>query len=246
MSALSKRPGPASRIQAMSTDGFVKVVEALTHLLGVVLWPAIFVFMLLRYRSAIADFVSNLGEFSFKAAGIEATAKVRAQAAASLAAASASRPDSATSPQATLQETRLAAQVVTDAITPSVIRRAERSTVLWVDDRPDNNVHVRQALEAVGISFVLSTSTEDALDQINRQTFDLIISDMGRPPDPRAGYTLLDTLRASGNRTPFIIYAGSRSPEHQEESRQHGAIGCTNRPNELFEMVLSALGRGPQ
>jgi CheY-like chemotaxis protein len=230
----------------MSADGFVKVVQALTQLLGVVLWPVIFVFMLVRYRSAIADFISTLGEFSFKAAGIEATAKVRAQAAASLAAASASRPESATSPQASLQETRVAAQVVTDSITPRVIRRAERSTVLWVDDRPNNNVHERQALEAVGVSFVLSASTEDALDQVNRQAFDLIISAMGRPPDPRAGYTLLDKLRAVGNRTPFIIYAGSRSPEHQGEARQHGAIGCTNRPNELFEMVLSALGRGPQ
>jgi CheY-like chemotaxis protein len=230
----------------MSVDGFVKIVEAITHLLGVLLWPAVFVFVILRFRAAIADFISTLGEFSFKAAGIEATAKVRAQAAASLAAATASRPESATSPQATLQETRVAAQVATDAITPRVIRRAERSTVLWVDDRPNNNVHERQALEAVGISFVLATSTDDALDQISRQTFDLIISDMGRPPDPRAGYTLLDKLRANGNRTPFIIYAGSRSPEHQQEARQHGALGCTNRPNELFEMVLSALGREPR
>jgi CheY-like chemotaxis protein len=230
----------------MSIDGFTKVVEAITHLLGVVVWPAIFILVLLRFRTAIADFISTVGEFSFKAAGIEATAKVRAQAAASLAAASASRPEAATSPEATLQATRVAAQVATDAITPRVIRRAEKSTVLWVDDRPNNNVHERQALEAVGISFVLATSTEDALDQISRQIFDLIISDMGRPPDSRAGYTFLDKLRASGNRTPFVIYAGSRSPEHQEEAKKHGAIGCTNRPNELFEMVLTALGRGPQ
>jgi hypothetical protein len=53
---------------------------------------------------------------------------------------------------------------------------------------------------------------------------------------------LLDKLRESGNRTPFIIYAGSRAPEHQAEARRRGAIGCTNRPEELFEMVLSALG----
>lgn len=230
----------------MSIDGFVKVVEAITHLLGVLLWPAVFVFMLVRFHSAITDFVSTLGEFSFKAAGIEATAKVRAQAAASLAAANTSHPESEASPQATLQETRGAAQVATNAITPQVIRRAERSTVLWVDDNPDNNLHEREALEIVGVSFVISKSTEDALDQVSRQTFDLIISDMGRPPDPRAGYTLLDKLRANGSQVPFIIYAGSRAPEHQAEAKRHGALGCTNRPNELFEMVLSALGRAPR
>jgi CheY-like chemotaxis protein len=111
-----------------------------------------------------------------------------------------------------------------------------------VDDRPSNNVHERQALEAVGITFVLATSTEDALEKLRRQSFDAIISDMGRPPDSQAGYTLLDKLREAGNRTAFIIYASSRAPEHRAEARRRGAIGCTNRPDELFEMVLSALG----
>ena len=115
--------------------------------------------------------------------------------------------------------------------------------MLWVDDRPNNNINERQSLEALGVSFVLATSTDEAIDKIKRQSFDAIISDMGRPPDPQAGYTLLDKLRASGNQTPFVIYAGSRSPEHQAEARRRGAVGCTNRPNELFEMVLSVLGR---
>ena len=161
-----------NRATIMSVDSIAKVLEAITHLLGVTLWPAIFVFILVRFRTGIANFISTLGEFSFKAAGVEATAKVKAEAAASLAAATASRPEAAASPEKTLQEARNAAQIVVDAITPNVIRRAERSTVLWVDDRPDNNLHERSALEVVGISFVLSTSTEDALDQIRRQSFD--------------------------------------------------------------------------
>jgi CheY-like chemotaxis protein len=95
----------------------------------------------------------------------------------------------------------------------------------------------------VGVTFVLATSTEEAMDKVKRQSFDAIISDMGRPPDSRAGYTLLDKLRESGNRTPFIIYAGSDAPKDRAEARRRGAIGCTNRPDELFEMVLSTLGR---
>ena len=83
----------------------------------------------------------------------------------------------------------------------------------------------------------------DAYDVKEHQDFDVIISDMGRPPDSRAGYTLLDTLRSQEVQTPFIIYTGSRDPRHVAESRRHGAIGCTNNPTELFEMVLSALGR---
>jgi CheY-like chemotaxis protein len=110
-----------------------------------------------------------------------------------------------------------------------------------VDDQPDNNKYPRQALEALGVEVEAVLSTDEALERLRQRTFDAIISDMGRPPDSRAGYTLLDALRSRGDKTPFVIYAGSRSPEHQAESKQHGAIGCTNRADELLEMVLGAL-----
>ena len=113
--------------------------------------------------------------------------------------------------------------------------------MLWVDDNPDNNNYERQALEALGVQFMISTSTEDAINKVKNHKFGAIISDMGRRHDPRAGYTLLEKLRASGDRTPFIIYSRSRSPENQAEARRRGAVGCTNRATELFEMVLSAL-----
>lgn len=224
-------------------DGAVKLIEAIGHLLGVLVWPAVLVFVLLRFRPAFANFFSSIGELSFKAAGVEATARVKAEAAAGLAAANASRADAGTSPETRAKGAKASAQLVTDIVTPSVLRRATRSRLLWVDDRPGNNVHERQALEALGVSIVLSTSTEDAIEKQRLQPFDIIISDMGRSPDPQAGYTLLDRLRASGDKTPFIIYAGSRSPEHQAEAKRRGAQGCTNLPDELFEMILSVLGR---
>jgi CheY-like chemotaxis protein len=229
----------------MTIDDGVRLLEAATKLFGVLVWPAVLVFVLVRFGPALREFVASLGEFSLKGAGFEASAKRKqAEAAAALTAAAVSRPEPGATPEATAREARAAFDVVAEVATPRVIRRAGKSTVLWVDDRPSNNVHEREALEALGVSFVRATSTDLALEKLKRQSFDAIISDMGRPPDPQAGYTLLDTLRASGDRTPFIIYAGSRAPEHRAEARRRGAVGCTNRPDELFEMVLSALGRG--
>jgi CheY-like chemotaxis protein len=226
-------------------DETIKLVEALTKLLGVLVWPIVVLFILVRFGSSFREFISSLGEFSLKGAGFEASAKRRqAEAAAALAAAAASRPDDDSDAGTVAKDVRAAAAVVAEVATPRVIRRASGSRVLWVDDRPNNNIYERQALEALGVSFVLALSTDEALEKLRQQEFDAIISDMGRPPDPRAGYTLLDKLRASGDQTPFVIYAGSRSPEHQAESRRHGAIGCTNRANELLEMVLGVLGRG--
>jgi CheY-like chemotaxis protein len=124
---------------------------------------------------------------------------------------------------------------------PRTQRRLQGAKILWVDDRPDNNRFERQTLEALGIDVDLSTSTEDALQKVRQRSYDLLISDMGRPPDARAGYTLLDQLRQSGYQTPFIIYAGSRTPEHIREAREHGAITTTNSPQELVTIVTNVL-----
>ncbi|NJN03409.1 MAG: response regulator [Leptolyngbyaceae cyanobacterium RM1_1_2] len=228
----------------MSVDNIVKLLDAVTKLLNVLIWPAVLLFILIRFGRDLRDFFSSLGELSLKGAGFEASLKRKqAEVSAALAAAAASRSDGDTNRESAAKEAKIAADIVSEVVTPRVIRRASRSTVLWVDDCPNNNIYERQALEALGVNFVLATSTEEALKKISRQRFDAIISDMGRPPDTHAGYTLLDQLRSSGDQTPFIIYASSRNPEHVAESRRHGAIGCTNNANELFEMVLSTLGR---
>lgn len=227
----------------MSVDDIVKLIEAFVKLLNVIVWPGVFIFVLIRFGRDLRIFFSSLVELTFKGAGFEASVKrQQAEASAALAAAAA-RPDKAESPEKVAREARIAADIVAEVVTPGVIRRTSKSNILWVDDRPNNNIYERQALEALGISFTLAKSTEEALEKISKQSFDAIISDMGRPPDSRAGYTLLDTLRSQGLQTPFIIYAGSRDPKHVAESRRHGAIGCTNNANELFEMVLSTIGR---
>lgn len=113
--------------------------------------------------------------------------------------------------------------------------------ILWVDDRPENNVYERQAFEAVGFKFSLALSTEEALSQLKQRKFAAIISDMGRAEGPREGYMLLDALRNGGDRTPFFIYAESSSQEHRAETAQHGGQGCTNNPEDLFQLVTKAI-----
>ncbi len=138
--------------------------------------------------------------------------------------------------------------VVSRAANPVGTQRIAGAKLLWVDDRPENNIYPRRAMEAVGIQITLSKSTEDALEKVHSHTYDVIISDMGRqPPDPqapydnRAGYTLLDKLRDQHIFTPFIIYAGSSSPEHQAETKRHGGYGTTNNPQVLLQMVIDAI-----
>lgn len=116
-----------------------------------------------------------------------------------------------------------------------------RNQILWVDDRPDNNIHERRAFEALGLEFTLALSTVDALDKLSTHKFAAIISDMGRREGPREGYVLLDDVRRRGIATPLFFYASSNTPEHKRETFEHGGQGCTNNAQELFQMVTRAV-----
>ncbi len=118
-----------------------------------------------------------------------------------------------------------------------------RNQVLWVDDRPNNNIYVRQAFEAVGLQFTLAESTAEALTILKGKNFAALISDMGRREGPREGYKLLDAVRETDSETPFFIYAGSNVPEHRREAEEHRGQGSTNDAQELFRMVTAAIIR---
>jgi len=124
---------------------------------------------------------------------------------------------------------------------PTTITDGWKRRVLWVDDRPENNVYERNAFEAAGISFSLSLNTLDALQQLSQQRFAAVISDMGRKEGPREGYALLDEMRHRGDKTPLFFYASSNAPEHKLETARHGGQGTTNNANELFRMVTAAV-----
>jgi CheY-like chemotaxis protein len=115
-----------------------------------------------------------------------------------------------------------------------------KNHILWVDDRPDNNINERNAFEAMGVSFSLALTTDEALAHINKQRFAVIISDMDRNEGSREGYVLLDTLRHSGDQTPLFFYTAPNTMGDEKETVEHGGQGCTNNPEDLFRFVMRA------
>jgi hypothetical protein len=71
----------------------LKLLEAFARLLDVLVWPALILFIMLRFHQAISDFLGSVIEPTFKGAGFEAKLKM-AEAAAALAAAGISKFDS--------------------------------------------------------------------------------------------------------------------------------------------------------
>lgn len=111
-------------------------------------------------------------------------------------------------------------------------------SLLWADDRPLNNDAERRQLQFRGFRVAAATDTAATLQVLEAgQRVDVVISDMGRPPDAQAGYTLLDEMRSRGFSQPLLIYAARPTEDHREEARRRGAIGTTANFEEIEEWL---------
>jgi CheY-like chemotaxis protein len=213
----------------MTWDHGVKLVDA-------VIWPFVIILLLLVFGPALRRFLADAKVLSFKGGGVEASAtRETIKAAAAVGAAVGRQKTGGDSPTKELPEI---APLIEKATAPRTRRRLSRATVLWVDDRPANNLYERRALQALGLHIDLASDTEEAIGKLRRKKYDLVVSDMGRPSSKQAGFELLKAIRENGDDVPFVIYAGSNAPAHGVEARQRGAQGTTNDPSELFELVL--------
>ena len=122
------------------------------------------------------------------------------------------------------------------------LMNTKKKRILWVDDRPENNVFVRKYFEQYGIDTLIALSTEQALHYYATMgPIALIISDMGRKEGPREGYVLLEEIRKLDKDIPYLIFASSNAPEHKAEALHRGAQGNTADMYELIEMITAAL-----
>jgi CheY-like chemotaxis protein len=138
-----------------------------------------------------------------------------------------------------------AAEAVTpETLQPTADRPESTVRALWVDDRPENNRREMDVLHrSLGVEFETKKSTREALVELQTHPseYDFVISDMGRPGDRRAGYTLLNELQDRGLNIPFIIYSGVGGPEVDREAQSRGAKRSTNSPSVLFDTVTDIL-----
>jgi CheY-like chemotaxis protein len=126
----------------------------------------------------------------------------------------------------------------------SRVKVYQGAEILWVDDLPSNNRNESRMLRNFGSHITFACSTDEALAAIRAgneegKPFDLVISDIARPPDNRAGLKTLEAFRAKGILLPFIFYIG----QTPEDGVPEGAFGVTNRPDLLLTMVGDALAR---
>ncbi len=243
----------------MDIDHWIKMLEILVSMIQALIWPLLVLLVLLYLGTTFKKYLENLGkdrnvsEVSAEAGptGVKFNVKRTVEVATNLAMATTkSRLTESSSDEKAPSEikTQEVLTIASQAASSETVLMLAGAKVLWVDDNPNYNFYERSALEALGIRFAISTSTEDALEKVRNDAYDAIISDMGRQPSDRtapydqyAGYTLLNELQEQGIRTPFIIYSSSDQPKHEAIAKSRGAFGSTGNPRKLFQLVIDAI-----
>ena len=244
---------------SQSASGLMQIVELTKSLV----WPVFLLFAIAFFYGPIFGFLENLSEVSVKVGGNETVLKTRetqARVVGLVAAATATSTEESqvfkasnkglVGPQVepvpqTVARTPLdivdSISNVGAIVNERSLPKFARGSILWVDDRPSNNAYLIAAFRELGMRVDTALSTDEAMRYLRSgSSYDAIITDMGRPPDARAGYTLLKELREQKSDVPVIIFAsGSDSDENRRAAKEAGAIDSTTNPQRVFDLVTS-------
>jgi CheY-like chemotaxis protein len=225
---------------AAQDGGWTAGLTAVSGLLGTLVWPAVVIAVVLIFRRPLVQFVQNVQNATVKAGGAEVTLTARAEAAVVAATVDKSGPGP-TQPDDIERAIRSTRAATTALPASGLLGRV----ALWVDDKPDNNRHEREALAALGLGITVCTSSDQALSALGTRTFDVVISDMSRPEGRRAGLDLLAAIRKTGNEIPYFVYAASASASDVADAKSRGAFGYTADPSTLLQLVAAAVSGRP-
>jgi len=118
--------------------------------------------------------------------------------------------------------------------------QAENGTkfrVLWVDDHPENNAGISNSLVERGMLVDTALSTEEALEKLAQQNYQVVLSDLGRGNSPEAGLDMLLTFKEKGIQIATGIYT-MRKDDYPEKLLAVGAAVVSNNGPEIENWVL--------
>ncbi|MFD5208631.1 response regulator [Streptomyces anulatus] len=202
------------------------VAELILKYVEALVWPSVVLIFLYRFRRGIGDLIARTRSLATPAGSIEFT----------------ERAGELLDDAATEQEER-----VPTTARRGVLRRLERSAeslqggkILWVDDRPRNNVALVRLFESMGMQVDLALSTEEGLERLEVRNYHIVLTDLERDGDEDAGNTLIEQMGERGIDVPVVIYSGSSQLRAQADRR---AFATTTGPDRLIHYVIDLMER---
>jgi CheY-like chemotaxis protein len=248
-----KGPPVASEswIETKKDDGksdAVGILQLIASLVGSLAWPLVILYLATMLSGPIGRLIDRSNSITAKVPGGEfSVAQVAASAAAVGAAAGAAAADSSKGNTLTQQEVQKISKQAVKNISDIFgarsdnLRPLNQGKILWVDDTPTNNTLLVRSFQDLDIQVTQATSTDQAKDLLQKNSYDIVISDMGRPPDNEAGITLLKWMQERQLKTPVVIYAGSWAAANVGREKDIGALQITNDPSVVYHLALRVI-----
>lgn len=122
-------------------------------------------------------------------------------------------------------------------------REKKYRRILWVDDYPINNESVISFFEEQKIHFDIALTTEQGLRYYREELYDLIITDMGRGDESKAGITLIKELNLLHCQVPIIVYCSrSAIQKYADEAIKLGAYRVVNGIANITPLITDICG----
>lgn len=120
---------------------------------------------------------------------------------------------------------------------PSSSRAAHSARILLVDDNAHGMLARRSILEEFGYTVVSASSGPEALNLVEQQGFDLIVTDYRMPG--MDGVALITALRAREFQNPIILLSGFLTHLGLTEQSTHADALIQKSANESDQLVRS-------
>ena len=109
--------------------------------------------------------------------------------------------------------------------------------ILIVDDEPDILSALARMLTSEGHDVDCASAADDALELLDRMSFDLVLTDLSMPRVD--GFELLSRMRQRSDDTPTLVISGAGSVETAVKAIRLGALDFLEKPIHRERLVLT-------
>ena len=112
-----------------------------------------------------------------------------------------------------------------------------KSTILYVEDNPDNRMLVRRILTAENYKLLEATNAVQAINLLEATTPDLILMDINMPD--MDGYTLTTRIRSMPGleRVPILALTANVMRGDKEKTLEAGCDGYIQKPLDVDQLI---------
>jgi two-component system cell cycle response regulator DivK len=109
----------------------------------------------------------------------------------------------------------------------------KKSTILYVEDNPDNRSLIRRVLEAEGYAVAEAINAKQALEKLESTNIDLVLMDINMPE--MDGYTLTARIKSiqKFSKIPIVAVTANVMRGDREKSLGAGCDGYIQKPIDI-------------